>query len=173
MPQITLIAATAAHGCIGINNSMPWHIPEDFAFFKQYTLGKPVVMGRKTWESLPKKPLPGRRNLVVSRQSDWQAAGAEHAASLQAALALLADEAEIIIMGGAEIYAQAMPMATDLRITEVALTVAGDAFFPPIAPQQWQEVARSRQRSARNDIGFDFVHYRRLPSGSMDAAPTA
>ena len=151
---------------------MPWHLPADLAHFKRITLGKPVLMGRKTFESIG-RPLPGRRNLVVSRQSDWQAAGAEHAASLQAALALLADEAEIIIMGGAEIYAQAMPVATDLRITEVALTVAGDAFFPPISPQQWQEVARSRQRSARDDIGVDFVHYRRWPSGSTDAAPTA
>ena len=161
MPQITLIAATAANGCIGINNSMPWHIPEDFAFFKQYTLGKPVVMGRKTWDSLPKKPLPGRRNLVVSRQSDWQAAGAEHAASLQAALALLADEAEIIIMGGAEIYAQAMPMATDLRITEVDLHVAGDAFFPAIDAAQWRRCTHEAHQSSKG-IDYAFVHYERV-----------
>ena len=109
MTKITLIAACAENLCIGAGNAMPWHIPEDFAFFKAYTLGKPVIMGRKTWESLPVKPLPERRNIVISRQADYCAAGAETAASLEAALALCADMGEIVIMGGAQIYAQAMP----------------------------------------------------------------
>ena len=134
-PKITLIAAVAQNRCIGADNAMPWHLPEDFAFFKACTLGKPVVMGRKTWDSLPRKPLPGRRNLVVSRQPGWQAAGAECFASLDEALAALAGEAEIMIIGGAQIYAQALPLATDLRLTEVALTVDGDA-FSPIFPLQ-------------------------------------
>ncbi|MDN8582301.1 dihydrofolate reductase, partial [Eikenella corrodens] len=115
MPTITLIAAVADNCCIGSGNAMPWHIVEDFAFFKRYTLGKPVVMGRKTWDSLPKKPLPGRRNIVITRQPLWQAEGAERADSLDAALAMLVDVPEIIIMGGAQIYAQALPLATDLR----------------------------------------------------------
>lgn len=160
MQKITLIAAVAENGCIGVDNDMPWHIPEDFAFFKQYTLGKPVIMGRKTWESLPKKPLPGRRNIVITRQPDYRAEGAELADSIQTALQLCAGEAEMMIMGGAQIYAEAMPLATDLRITEVKLNVAGDAFFPPIAPEQWRQAGREAHQSAKG-IGYAFVHYLR------------
>lgn len=161
-PQITLIAAVAQNRCIGRNNAMPWHLPEDFAFFKAATLGKPVVMGRKTWDSLPRKPLPGRRNLVVSRQAGWQAEGAEGFAGLQEALAALAGEPEIMIIGGAQIYAQALPLASDLLLTEVALQVAGDAFFPEFSTAEWREVARRPQISAQNGTAFDFVHYRRI-----------
>ena len=160
MQKITLIAAVAENGCIGVDNDMPWHIPEDFAFFKQYTLGKPVIMGRKTWESLPKKPLPGRRNIVITRQPDYRAEGAELADSIQTALQLCAGEAEMMIMGGAQIYAQAMPLATDLRITEVKLNVAGDAFFPPIEPEQWRQAGREAHQSAKG-IDYAFVHYLR------------
>lgn len=158
---ITLIAAVSENGCIGAGNAMPWHIAEDFAFFKSYTLGKPVVMGRKTWDSLPRKPLPGRRNIVVTRQQGWQAEGAEAAGSLAEALSGLADAPEVIIMGGAQIYAQALPLATDLRLTEVKLQVDGDAFFPAFAAADWQETDRS-SHVAVNDIRFDFVHYRRM-----------
>ena len=161
MQKITLIAAYAENRCIGINNTMPWHIAEDFAFFKNYTSGKPVIMGRKTWESLPKKPLPHRRNIVISRQEDYVATGAEVVDSLAAALALCADVAEVIIMGGAQIYEQALPVATDLRITEVSLNVAGDAFFPVFDKQEWREITREEQVSAKG-IGFAFVHYCRL-----------
>ena len=140
--QITLVVATAKNGCIGINNGMPWHIPEDFAFFKAYTSGKPVVMGRKTWESLPKKPLPNRRNIVITRQADYVAEGAKVVGDLQAAFALCADAPEVIVMGGAQIYAEALPLATDLRITEVGLTVDGDAYFPSVDAHAWKELAR-------------------------------
>ena len=134
MQKITLIAACAPDRCIGIGNAMPWHLPEDFAFFKSYTLGKPVIMGRKTWESLPKKPLPGRRNIVISRRPDYPADGAELAYGLKEAFALCTEAEEIIVMGGAQIYAQALPFATDLRITEVDVQVTnGDAFFPSIS----------------------------------------
>ena len=160
-PRLTLIAALAQNRCIGIGNDMPWHLPEDFAFFKQYTLGKPVVMGRKTWDSLPRKPLPGRRNIVLTRQPGWQAAGAEIAATLEEALSRLQDEPEIIIMGGAQIYAQALPLATDLRLTEVALHIDGDAFFPALAAADWQEVSRRGEVSAQSGTAFDFVHYQR------------
>ena len=160
MQKITLIAACADNGCIGIDNTMPWHLPEDFVFFKQYTLEKPVVMGRKTWESLPKKPLPGRRNIVITRQADYAAAGAEQAESLEAALHMYADAPEIIIMGGAQIYAQAMPLATDLRITEVKLQVAGDAFFPKVDETDWCEVAREPCMSSKG-TAYAFVHYLR------------
>ena len=160
MQKITLIAACADNGCIGIDNTMPWHLPEDFAFFKQYTLEKPVVMGRKTWESLPKKPLPGRRNIVVTRQADYATAGAEQAESLEAALQMCADAPEIIIMGGAQIYSQAMPLATDLRVTEVGLHVAGDAFFPKVDEADWQEVGREACMSSKG-TAYAFVHYLR------------
>ncbi|MBH5330131.1 dihydrofolate reductase [Eikenella sp. S3360] len=166
MQTITLIAAVADNGCIGSGNAMPWHIAEDFAFFKRYTLGKPVVMGRKTWDSLPKKPLPGRRNIVITRQGAWQAEGAERAESLAGALALLADAPEIIIMGGAQIYTQALPLATDLRLTEVRLTINGDAFFPDFSPVEWQEAERSSHTAAANGIRFDFAHYRRVPQAT-------
>lgn len=161
MQKITLIAACAENGCIGINNTMPWHLPEDFAFFRAYTTGKPVIMGRKTWESLPKKPLPGRRNIVITRRADYQAEGAETAADLPSALSVCAEADEIIIMGGAQIYTEAMPSATDLRITEVALNVAGDAFFPTVNRSLWQEKSREAHTAA-NGIGYAFVHYERL-----------
>lgn len=162
MPQkITLIAALAQNRCIGRDNAMPWHLPEDFAFFRQYTLGKPVVMGRKTWDSLPKKPLPGRRNIVLTRQSGWQAEGAETAADWPSVRTLLAGEAEIVVIGGAQIYAQTLPDATDLRLTEVALNPEGDAFFPEFDRAHWQEAAREPQHSAQSGTAFDFVHYRR------------
>ena len=157
MPKITLIAAYAARRCIGINNTMPWHLPEDFAFFKSYTTGKPVIMGRKTWESLPRKPLPGRQNIVITRQ-DYQAEGAQTAASLEDALALCQGVEEIIIMGGAQIYAQALPIATDLRLTEVGLDVDGDAFFPEFSTETWQEASRENHVSAKG-IEYAFVHY--------------
>ena len=162
MPKITLIAAYAHHYCIGIDNRMPWHLPEDFQFFRSYTTGKPVVMGRKTWESLPRKPLPGRRNIVISRQADYQADGAEVVADLNTALSLCAEAPEIIIMGGAQIYQQAIPLATDLRMTEIDLEVAGgDAFFPAIDPALWHEVSREKHTAA-NGLRFDFVHYCRI-----------
>lgn len=157
MPKITLIAAYAARRCIGINNTMPWHLPEDFAFFKSYTTGKPVIMGRKTWESLPCKPLPGRQNIVITRQ-DYQAEGTQTAASLEDALALCQGVEEVIIMGGAQIYAQALPIATDLRLTEVGLDVDGDAFFPEFSTETWQEASRENHVSAKG-IEYAFVHY--------------
>ena len=158
MRQTTLIAARAENGVIGIGNKMPWHLPEDFAFFKAYTLGKPVVMGRKTWESLPKKPLPGRRNIVVTRQADYAADGAQTAPSLAAALALCADADEIVVMGGGEIYREAMPQATDLRITEIALRPEGDAFFPVIDAALWREHSREAHTTA-DGVRYAFVHY--------------
>lgn len=162
MSKITLIAAHAANRCIGIDNAMPWHLPEDFAFFKAYTSGKPVVMGRKTWESLPRKPLPGRRNIVISRNTGYPAEGAEVVGSIGEALSLCAGAEEIIIMGGAQIYGQALPLATDLRLTEIDLEVGGDAFFPEFSDAQWQEASRE-SHTAANGLDYAFVHYRRRP----------
>ena len=158
--QITLIAALAQNRIIGNANQIPWHIPEDFAFFKRYTTGKPIIMGRKTWDSLPRKPLPNRRNIVVTRQNPWQAAGAEAAHDFQAALQACAGEREAVIIGGAQIYAIALPFATDLRLTEIALNPAGDAYFPEFSRDEWREVAREAQVSERG-LAYDFVHYQR------------
>lgn len=156
--KITLVAALAENRVIGANNDMVWHIAEDFAFFKQYTLHKPVIMGRKTWDSLPRKPLPQRRNLIITRQSDFQAAGADVFADLHGAIAACAADDEIIIMGGAEIYAQALPFASDFRLTEVKLQPQGDVYFPEFSRDEWCEVERLPQISA-NGIAFDWVHY--------------
>lgn len=163
MQKITLIAAMAQNHVIGNQNSIPWHIPEDFAFFKAYTTGKPVIMGRKTWDSLPRKPLPNRRNIVVTRQQNRVSEGAEIFSSFQAALKACADAPEIIVMGGAQIYAQALTenWATDIRLTEIALQPDGDAFFPQFSRDTWQEISRESQVSAQG-IAFDLVHYRRI-----------
>ena len=158
--QITLIAALAQNRIIGNANQIPWHIPEDFAFFKRYTTGKPIIMGRKTWDSLPRKPLPNRRNIVITRQADWQADGAEAVHDFQAALQACAGEREAVIIGGAQIYAIALPFATDLRLTEIALNPAGDAYFPEFSRDKWREVAREAQVSERG-LAYNFVHYQR------------
>ena len=158
--QITLIAALAQNRVIGNANQIPWHIPEDFAFFKRYTTGKPIIMGRKTWDSLPRKPLPNRRNIVITRQADWQADGAEAVRDFQAALQACAGEREAMIIGGAQIYAIALPFATDLRLTEIALAPAGDAYFPEFSRDEWREVAREAQVSEKG-LAYDFVHYQR------------
>lgn len=162
MQKITLIVAMAENRVIGSDNTIPWHIPEDFAFFRQYTTGKPVIMGRKTWDSLPRKPLPNRRNIVISRQVHAQKIeGAEVFSDWQSAVQACADAPEIIIMGGAQIYAQTLAIATDLRITEVKLRPQGDVFFPEFALTDWQEVGRMSEVS-QNGTGFDLVHYIRL-----------
>lgn len=158
--QITLIAALAQNRIIGNANQIPWHIPEDFAFFKRYTTGKPIIMGRKTWDSLPRKPLPNRRNIVITRQADWQADGSEAVRDFQAALQACAGEREAVIIGGAQIYAIALPFATDLRLTEIALNPAGDAYFPEFSRDKWREVAREAQVSEKG-LAYDFVHYQR------------
>jgi dihydrofolate reductase len=116
---------------IGINNTLPWHLPEDLKHFKAVTLGKPVLMGRKTYDSIG-RPLPGRRNIVITRQSDWQAAGVEVAHSLEQALAMADGVAEVCLIGGADLYRQAMAMADALRLTEIDAAFDGDAHFPEV-----------------------------------------
>ena len=161
MPRINLIFARAANGVIGKDNTMPWHLPEDLAHFKRQTQGCPVVMGRKTWDSLPPRfrPLPGRINIVVTHQSDWLAVGALRAAGLPEALSLCGDAPDIWVIGGAEIYRQAEPMAVRAEITEIAQDFAGDAFAPTLGPA-WQETARSAQLSA-SGLAFSFVTYQK------------
>ena len=156
--MLSLIAAVARNRAIGKDNQLLWHLPEDMRHFRETTRGKPVIMGRKTWESLMTRPLPNRRNIVITRQADYEAVGAEVVGDLQAAFALCTDVPEIVVMGGAQIYAEALPLATDLRITEVDLNVDGDAYFPSIDASAWQELEREAHVSA-NGLAFSFVHY--------------
>ncbi|WP_411885166.1 dihydrofolate reductase [Polaromonas sp. YR568] len=159
MTRIHMIFARAANGVIGHNNAMPWHLPEDMARFKRLTTGRPVIMGRKTWDSLSPKfrPLPGRTNVVITRQQDWKEAGAETAASLADALAQCAAAEEVWIMGGAQIYAQAVPLADRIEVTEIAQDFEGDAYAPQLGPE-WREVAREDHVST-NGLKFSFVTY--------------
>ncbi|MDP2817553.1 MAG: dihydrofolate reductase [Polaromonas sp.] len=156
-PSINLIYARAANGVIGKDGVMPWHLPEDLAHFKQLTQGCPVVMGRKTWDSLPPKfrPLPGRTNIVITRNDDWQAEGAQRAASLEEALQQASPAPEIWVIGGAQIYAQAEPLAARAEVTEIAQDFDGDAHAPALGPA-WRETARSTHVSAKG-LPFSFV----------------
>ena len=160
-----LIFARARNGVIGVNNQLPWHLPEDLAHFKRATMGCPVIMGRKTWDSLPPKfrPLPGRLNVVVTRQADWQAAGALRAGSITEAMSLCPPETDAWVIGGAEIYAQAMPWASTAVVTEIDQDFAGDAFAPRFNAD-WLEVARESHSSAQG-MPFSFVTYQHLKTG--------
>ena len=157
--RINMIFARAANGVIGNNNRMPWHLPEDMAHFKRLTQGWPVIMGRKTWDSLPPKfrPLPGRRNVVITRQQGWKEDGAEPAASLADALKICAQSEEVWIIGGAQIYAQAEPLAQRIEVTEIAQDFEGDAFAPPLG-SEWIEAAREDHISS-NGLKFSFITY--------------
>ncbi len=159
--RLHLIYARAANGVIGANNTLPWHLPEDLAHFKRHTLGCPVIMGRKTWDSLPTRfrPLPGRLNLVVTRQPDWHAPGAQAATSLQDALAQCGAAPDAWVIGGAQIYAQALPLAHSVVVTEIALQVDGDAFAPEL-DAAWRESSRESYVSAKG-LAYSFVHYQR------------
>lgn len=155
--MLSLIAAVAKNNCIGIDNKLPWHIPEDFDHFKKLTDGKVVVMGRKTWESLPEKfrPLPNRKNVVVTRQLNYPVpAGVEIYSSPEEAITAHAND-DIMICGGAQLYAQTIHRADRLFITEIHRDVDGDAFFPPIDKTLWRETAREPHD------GFTFIMYER------------
>lgn len=159
--KLHLIFARAANGAIGKDGVMPWHLPEDLAHFKRTTLGCPVIMGRKTWESLPPRfrPLPGRTNVVVTRQRDWQAEGTRVAHSLEEGIALCGDVPDAWIIGGADIYAQALPLASTAVVTEIEADFEGDAFAPQFGPE-WKETARERHVSSTG-LKFSFVTYRK------------
>ncbi|MBX8516234.1 dihydrofolate reductase [Pseudomonas cichorii] len=145
---LSLIAALGENRVIGVDNSMPWHLPGDFKYFKATTLGKPIIMGRKTWDSLG-RPLPGRLNLVVSRQADLQLEGAEVFASLEAAVVRAEQWAqeqgvdEVMLIGGAQLYAQGLPDAHRLYLTRVALNPEGDAWFPEFDAAEWALVSEN------------------------------
>lgn len=175
--RINLIYARARNGVIGRDNALPWHLPQDLAHFKRTTAGAPVIMGRKTWDSLPQRfrPLPGRPNIVVTRQSHWQAPGAIVVRDLEQAQAVcraMADPpAESWVIGGAEVLAQALPLAQRAVVTELALDVDGDVHAPPL-DAAWHEAAREEQVSP-DGVRFAFVTYlrRAAPAADPPAAP--
>ena len=165
--MLSLIVARAANGCIGRDNKLPWYLPNDLKYFKRVTLGKPIIMGRKTWESL-KGPLPGRTNIVITRQANYVADGAKVVTSLDDAIrmaenvALIDGVDEAVVIGGAEIYAQALEKVARLYVTEVHADVDGDAFFPAYAQDVWQESGREDfAAEPPNQYDYSFVIYER------------
>ena len=159
-----LIYARARNNVIGLQGDLPWHLPEDLAHFKRTTLGQPVVMGRITWESIPEKfrPLPGRRNVVVSRQSNYPAAGATVVDSLQAALALFHADEVVWLIGGAQLYAQGLPLASQVVVTDIDADFDGDA-YAPLLSADWQEQSRSTHTSAQG-LNYSLVTFKRFIS---------
>jgi dihydrofolate reductase len=160
-PEIMLIVAVADNGVIGHGGAMPWHISADFRRLKALTMGKPLVMGRKTFDALP-GILPGRRHIVITRDADWQAEGAERAGSLAEALSI-ANSPHIVIFGGAQIYAEALPLADRIELTEVHAAPAGDTRFPAFDRSEWDETFREAHLPDGKNPGFDFVTLVRKP----------
>jgi dihydrofolate reductase len=158
-PRLTLIAAVAQNGIIGRDNKLPWRLSEDLKHFKALTMGHPMIMGRKTWESLPGM-LPGRMHIVVTRNPAYHAEGAAVASSLHAAVTAAGEVDEVFVIGGAELYAQAFEFADRMQLTEIAANFEGDAYFPDWNRTAWREAAREAHRA---EAGFDyaFVTYER------------
>ena len=165
MTRIGLIWAQARGGVIGAAGGMPWHVPEDLAHFRDTTMGAPVIMGRRTWESFPERfrPLPGRRNIVVSRDEQGADAGAERAGSLDDALALVSGAETAWVIGGGQLYRAAIDRADVLEVTELDLDVAGDTTAPPI--EGWQAAATGEWQVSRTGTPYRFVSYAREASG--------
>jgi len=158
--QLILVVAYASNRVIGRDNALPWRLRGDLAHFKRTTLGHPIVMGRKTWESLG-RPLPGRQNIVITRDPAYAAEGATVVHTLEDALAAAGDAAQVFVIGGAQIYAAALDRADMLIATEVHADVPGDAWFPPLPAGQWRESMREPQ-PPEDRLGYDFVTYDRV-----------
>lgn len=155
-PEVVLVAAVADNGVIGRGGGLPWHLPEDLRHFKKVTLGHPVIMGRRTFESLG-RALPGRRNIVITRQKGWSAPGAERAESLDAALASVAPGAVAMVIGGADIFARALPLADRIELTEVHSRPEGDTLFPHLDREDWREATRDERPAQDGRPGCSFV----------------
>jgi len=156
---LSLIVATERHHGIGLHNALPWRLPEDLAFFKRTTSGHAIIMGRKTFDSIG-KPLPNRRNIVVTRNPAWSHPGVEPALSLTEAVQRAGD-GEAFVIGGSQIYAEALPLASKLVVTEIDADFECDAFFPAIDPAVWSEVSRDAQHSDSAGLRYAFVTYQR------------
>lgn len=163
--KISLISAIAENGVIGRENDLPWHLPDDFAFFKRKTNHHPIIMGRKSLDGL-KKPLPNRTNIVLTRNMDFSLDGVTvvHTLDDAVAAAKAINQEEIFVIGGAEIYTMALPIATTLYLTEIHQAYEGDAYFPAFDKSEWQEVSRRpHPADERHAVAFDFVDYERKP----------
>lgn len=160
-PTITLIVASAENNAIGINNQMPWHLPNDFKYFKRNTMAHSVLMGRKTFDAIG-KPLPDRRNIVITRNANFQGEDIDVANSIQEALLYCRDEREVFIIGGANIYQQALPLANKVLLTRVHTHIEGDAFFPELPAEEWELVsADPHQADDRHVFNYTFEVYTR------------
>jgi dihydrofolate reductase len=156
-----MIAAHADNRVIGKNNDMPWYLPADLAYFKKITLGKPIIMGRKTYESIG-RPLPGRKNIVISRDNSYQAQGVEVVGSVDAALALVSGVEEVMVIGGGAIYQHCLPAAQRLYITHIDAEIDGDTYFPKYDLTEWKKVASDvRPVGEKNQYQLDFAVYQR------------
>jgi dihydrofolate reductase len=164
--QLSLIVAYALNRVIGRDNTLPWKLPSDLAHFKRTTLGHPVIMGRKTWESLG-RPLPGRRNIVISRNPQYEAAGAQCVASLALAIEAVQDAEQAFVIGGAQIYQEALPLAQYVIATEIQDNVEGDAFFASLDKQYWLETSRTHY-PPENGLSFDVVQYAKKGDQGME-----
>lgn len=171
MSRLALVVARAADNVIGACGTIPWHIPDDMRHFRNVTMGKPCIMGRRTWESLPKKPLPGRLNIVVSRDPGYAAAGAlvEKAFSDAFARAKAEQPAEIAVIGGAEIYRTALPQADVIYLTEIEAAIEGDTYFPHFEKADWLETSREEKMTV-DGVKYAFVtlHRRRAVDETPD-----
>jgi len=159
--MISIVVAASTNNVIGVRGALPWRISDDLKRFKQLTMGKPVVMGRRTWESIG-RPLPGRQNIVLTRQADWVAEGCNVVASPAEALSTAGDVDEIFVIGGSEIYALFLSKATRLYLTRVHVCLDGDAYFPDLDDQEWQLIgAESHDAGEKNQFAFEFRTYER------------
>ena len=158
--ELVLVVAAAGNGVIGKDGAMPWHLPADLRHFRRITMGKPVIMGRKTWNSIG-RPLPGRQNIVLTRDSAFHAAGASIVTSLDEALAAAGDAAEAMVIGGAEIYALARPLATRIELTRIHASPEGDTFFPEPEASLWVEIAREDHVADGEAPAHSFLSYAR------------
>ncbi len=161
--RISLIVAAAANNVIGADGGLPWHLPNDFKYFKRVTMGKPIVMGRRTWESIG-RPLPGRQNIVLTRDGGFDAPGATVVTSADDALAAAGDAAELMIIGGGQVYTLYLGIAARIYLTRVATSVAGDTVFPELDGSEWRLVSTERHAAdERHAFGYEFRVYERLP----------
>jgi dihydrofolate reductase len=160
MAHITIVVAIDSRSGIGVNNTLPWRLPEDMAHFKRTTTGHPIIMGRKTFDSIG-RPLPNRRNIVITRNPEWRHDGVEAVGSLDAALALVAGT-DACIIGGAQIFTESLSRTDRLIVTEIDKSFDCDTFFPDISAREWRETARERHHSEQTGLDFAFVTYQRI-----------
>jgi len=164
--KISIVVAMAANGVIGQDNELPWHLPADLKHFKQTTMGKPILMGRKTWESIG-RPLPGRTNIVITRDSTYSAAGCVVVNSIEAALTAAGEQDEVMVIGGAELYRQVLPSADTIYLTRIHEHFEGDTRFPEIRDTEWHQLERiDHEADEKNPHDYSFIRLERVQAGS-------